>query len=184
MKQSGTLLTLRRNVRGELARLRKCEKIDLREDVEPLLELREAIRTYLQQLGQRFRTTAEEHPVCSRFLEIPGVRPICALSFYSAIEDPVRFRRNRDVGAFLGMVPKIRQSGPTTIRLRISKMGNRMTRMQLFCRCHLTPPLGEDRPNNLGGSVGRKNRQATGEDGGGSPACDHNELHVEVGSFL
>jgi hypothetical protein len=61
-------------------------------------------------------------------LKIPGIGPICALSFYCAIGDPLRFRRSADVGAYLGLVPKIRQTGETTTKLRISKMGDAMTR--------------------------------------------------------
>jgi transposase len=122
---------LRRRVSAELERLRTVEKIDLTEDVEPLLGLAEAMRVYCEKLDEQLQKIAEEHPVCSRFLEIPGVGPICALSFYSAIEDPTRFSRNADVAAYLGMVPKVRQSGTTSVRLNISKMGSRMTRAHL-----------------------------------------------------
>jgi len=82
-------------------------------------------------LGKKLGKRAEDDPVCRRFLEIPGVGPITALSFYCAVEDPARFRRNADVGAFLGLVPMVRQSGQNVARLHISKMGDRMTRTYL-----------------------------------------------------
>ena len=131
LKSSWSAAMLRKNVRGELARLRKNEKIDLSDDVLPLLALCEAMRSYLENLDERLESLAKEHPVCRSLMEIPGVGPICALSFYSAIEEPSRFKRNSDVGAYLGLVPKIRQSGQSTTQLRISKMGSAMTRGHL-----------------------------------------------------
>lgn len=122
---------LRRNVRAELARLRKTEKVDLADEVLPLVTLCEAMRVYLHTLDARLESMAKANPVCQRFMEIPGVGPICALSFYSAIEEPSRFHRNADVGAYLGMVPKVRQSGKKMVRKGISKMGNSMTRGHL-----------------------------------------------------
>jgi transposase len=131
LKSSWSAAVLRRNVRSELARLRKAEKIDLAEEVLPLLALCEAMRSYLESLDEKLESIAKEHPICRRFMEIPGVGPICALSFYSAIEEPTRFKRNSDVGPYLGLVPKVRQSGQSMTRLRISKMGSSMTRGHL-----------------------------------------------------
>jgi transposase len=131
LQSSWSAAILRRNVCSELARLRKAEKVDLSEDVVPLLALCEAMRNYLETLDERLESIAKEHPICRRFMEIPGVGPICALSFYSAIEEPTRFRRNSDVGPYLGLVPRVRQSGQSMTRLRISKMGSSMTRGHL-----------------------------------------------------
>jgi transposase len=131
LKSSHSAAALRRNVHNELARLRKVDKIDLSEDVLPLLSLCEAMREYVEHLDERLDSMAEQHPVCRRLMEIPGVGPICALSFYSAVEEPTRFRRSSDVGAYLGLVPKVRQSGQSTLRMRISKMGSSMTRGHL-----------------------------------------------------
>lgn len=122
---------LERHARAELQRLREVENIDLSADVEPLLEICLATRRHLESLDRRLAKYAESVPVCSRFMEIPGVGPISALSFYSVVEDPRRFRRNTDVGAYLGLVPKIKQSGTVIKRHGISKMGNRLTRGHL-----------------------------------------------------
>jgi hypothetical protein len=42
------------------------------------------------------------HELCRRFMAIPGVGPVTALSFVTAIDDPSRFRRSRDVAAYFG----------------------------------------------------------------------------------
>ena len=131
LKSSKSGTSLKRNVTDELRRLKRKEKVDLRDDIEPLLALAVAMRTYLENLEAQLLKTAMDHSVCKRFLDIPGVGPICALSFYTAVEDPARFSRNSDVGAYLGMVPKVRQSGQNTPRRRISKMGSAMTRSHL-----------------------------------------------------
>lgn len=41
--------------------------------------------------------------LCRRFMAIPGVGPVMALSFTTAIDDPSRFRRSRDVAAYFGL---------------------------------------------------------------------------------
>jgi transposase len=38
--------------------------------------------------------------LCRRFARIPGVGPINALTFRTAMDDSRRFKRSRDVGAY------------------------------------------------------------------------------------
>jgi transposase len=131
LRNASSVAALQRNALEELRRLRQLEKIDLAEDIEPLLALSVATRIYVESLDKRLSRKAEGNPVCRRFLEIPGVGPITALSFYCVVQDPARFRRSADVGAFLGLVPMVRQSGQSVARIHISKMGDRMTRTYL-----------------------------------------------------
>ena len=74
---------------------------------------------------------ANENETCRRFMEIPGVGPICALTFYAAVGEPNRFRRCTDVGSYLGLTPKTHQSGLISRPGRISKMGNKEARSLL-----------------------------------------------------
>lgn len=131
LDRSYSAVSLRRNVLAELARIKEHEGIDLAEDILPVLKICEATRKHLEQLDRKLMKVAQAHPVCSRFLEIPGVGPITALSFYSAVGDPTRFRRASDIGAYFGLVPRLKQSGTTSVRWGISKMGNAMTRTHL-----------------------------------------------------
>lgn len=131
LKSSSSATRLRSNVTDELKRIRKLRKIDLTEDIQPILALAEGLRTYLEKTDQKLSKMALDHPVCRSFLSIKGVGPLCALSFYSSVEDPQRFTRNTDVGPFLGLVPTVRQSGTKTSTGRISKMGDCMTRSYL-----------------------------------------------------
>jgi transposase len=131
LKRSSTLVGFKQNIEAEIKRLRIVEKTDVREDAQPLIALSCATRGYVDLLEKRLLREAEQYPVCKRFMEIPGVGLLTALSFYSSIEDPHRFRRNQDVGAFLGLVPTVRQSGQTASRRRISKAGDKVTRSLL-----------------------------------------------------
>ena len=64
------------------------------------------------------------HEVCRRFMAIPGVGPVTALSFVTAIDDPSRFRRARDVAAYFGLTSRRWQSGTSIdVQGRISKAG-------------------------------------------------------------
>ena len=65
-------------------------------------------------------------------MTMPGVGVLTAVSFMTTIEDPRRFRRSRDVGAYLGLTPRRYQSGEVDINGRISKCGDRLTRKLLF----------------------------------------------------
>lgn len=70
--------------------------------------------------------------LCRRFMEIPGVGPVTALSFMTAIDDPSRFRRSRDVAAYFGLTSRRWQSGTSIdVQGRISKAGNADVRCSL-----------------------------------------------------
>lgn len=71
--------------------------------------------------------------LCRRYLEIPGVGPVTALTFVTAIDDPTRFRRSRDVAAYFGLTSKRWQSGSSIdIQGRISKAGDTDVRRALY----------------------------------------------------
>lgn len=73
------------------------------------------------------------HELCRRLMAIPGVGPIAALTFVTAIDDPTRFKRSRDVGAYFGLTSKRWQSGSSIdIKGRISKAGDPDVRTVLY----------------------------------------------------
>ena len=61
-----------------------------------------------------------------------GVGPATALAFRTTIDDPDRFKSSSDVGAYLGLTPRRYQSGELDRTGRISKRGDRLTRLYLF----------------------------------------------------
>jgi transposase len=69
---------------------------------------------------------------CRRLMSIPGAGQLTALAFTAAIDDPKRFRRSRDIGAYLGLVPRRYQSGEVDYSGSISKCGDRRVRTLLY----------------------------------------------------
>ena len=83
-------------------------------------------------LDKAVKRKAKAHPVARRLMTIPGVGPVNALSFIALVDDPTRFSRTSDVGAFLGLTPKRHQSGEMDWSGRVSKCGDGAMRGLLF----------------------------------------------------
>ncbi|KHQ50025.1 MULTISPECIES: IS110 family RNA-guided transposase [Mameliella] len=83
-------------------------------------------------LDKSVKKKAKAHPVARRLMTIPGIGPVNALSFIALIDDPNRFSRTSDVGAFLGLTPKRHQSGEVDWSGRVSKYGDGAMRGLLF----------------------------------------------------
>lgn len=69
---------------------------------------------------------------CQRLMTIPGVGQLTALAFTAVVDDPSRFRRSRDLGAYLGLVPRRSQSGEVDYVGGISKVGDKRVRTLLY----------------------------------------------------
>lgn len=65
-------------------------------------------------------------------MTIPGVGALTSLAFVTTVEDPGRFRKSRNVGAYFGLTPKRYQSGETDFDGRISKWGDPLVRSYLY----------------------------------------------------
>ena len=102
------------------------------EAVRPLLEVREKVRREIAGLHRKLLTLARNDVDSRRSMTVPGIGPITALAFRSAIDDPARFRRSRSVGAYIGLTPRRYASGEVDWSGRISKCGDRMLRTYLF----------------------------------------------------
>lgn len=131
-------------------RLRKCDaqQVDgqlakelpegLRAGVEPLLEevasLTARIRTYDERIEGIAR---ERYPEVALLRQVKGVGVLIALTFILTIDDRGRFTRSRDVGCYLGMRPRRRQSGGSNPELGISKEGDSYLRKLLVQGAHV-----------------------------------------------
>lgn len=97
-----------------------------------LLSVRAAVRAQAAQLERELGRVARRDPVVRRLKTAPGVGLLTALAFRAAVDDAQRFRRSRDVGAWLGLTPRRYASGEIDRSGRISKCGDGMTRALLF----------------------------------------------------
>ena len=124
VSRSTRSMQLRPAVEAEFAKLFGKPAACPIDEFHQLLAYSEQLLAYQISVDRELRSIAAENDVCRRFLEIPGVGPICALTFFAAVGDPYRFSSSKDVGAYFGLCPTIHQSGLTCRVGRISRMGN------------------------------------------------------------
>lgn len=125
------LRSLRRNVEGEIKKIFGRAPNDLTGALCHLVQHCEQLIEYQRRVDDELRRCAFQNEVCRRFMDIPGVGPLCALTFYAVVSDPNRFSRSADVGSYLGLTPRVDQSGLMLKRGGISKMGNTAARTLL-----------------------------------------------------
>jgi transposase len=116
------------------AHVRKLLQVEpaLSSVIEPLLTARACLRREFERLDEQVAAAVKADPVCRRLMTAPGVGPIAAAAFRSAVDDPSRFKRSRSVGPYLGLTPRTSQSGVKDVRGRISHMGDATARTALF----------------------------------------------------
>jgi len=108
------------------------QRPDLRGVFQPLIECIEALEAQLGRSSKLLEARAAADPIATRLMSVPGVGPITALTFKSSIEDPGRFAKSSDAGAYAGLVPRRNQSGMRDYKGRISKAGDPMLRSALY----------------------------------------------------
>ncbi len=100
--------------------------------VAPVLRLRAQMRNELAMMTKKVRNLALSDATCRRLMTMPGVGPVTALAFVTAVDDPARFRRARDIGAWAGLTPKRSQSGERDVSGEITRAGDVALRTALF----------------------------------------------------
>ena len=86
-----------------------------------------------RKLHTLFIQVAGHDELCRRFIAIPGVGPVTALTFKAAIDDPTRFAKSKTVGAHFGLTPRREQSGTSIDRDgHISRCGDGEVRTVLY----------------------------------------------------
>jgi len=109
--------------------------------VELLTHTDQAIRGYDKKLE---RIAAEHYPVTEQLRAIRGVGPIVSLALVLTLDDPKRFK-GRDVGAYLGLVPRVQCSGKMQPQLGITKAGDReMRRLLVISANYILGRYGPD----------------------------------------
>ena len=131
IRKSQISMRFRSQVEAELRKVFGRHSSPLVLELRRLLDHCERLLIQQQEIDRELGRLCREHEPCSRFLQIPGVGPICALTFYAALGEAGRFARSSDVGPYLGLTPTLYESGMTRRVGRISKQGNRAARTAL-----------------------------------------------------
>lgn len=100
--------------------------------VDPLLKAREALERQIDDLDRKVLALARREPDVRRLMTAPGVGPITALCYVATIDDPARFKKSRDVGAYVGLTTRRYASGEIDVTGRISKCGDALLRSYLY----------------------------------------------------
>jgi transposase len=99
--------------------------VEERESVDAAMRHVEFLDQEIAQVKRLIAKQALSWPEIRRLMTVPGVNPICAASFIAAIGDPYRFMTSRKLVAYLGLDPRVKQSGEGPARSgRISKRGS------------------------------------------------------------
>jgi transposase len=101
----------------------------------PMLDILDELKAKIKQLDKAIdQIIATKYKAAQLIQQIGGVGPITSLTFVLTIERAERFEDPRDVGAYIGLVPRRDQSGNTDKQLPISKTGSRYLR-KLLVQC-------------------------------------------------
>jgi transposase len=100
--------------------------------VEPLLTIRRVMRQEFARLHKMLLDVVRQDPVCRRLMTAPGVGAVVALTYRATVDQPQRFVHSRAVGAHVGLTPRRHQSGEIDYDGGISKSGDTMLRTMLY----------------------------------------------------
>ncbi len=105
---------------------------ELQGALDPLLTMLETLDVQIRSCDEQIATMAQERYPASAVLEqIAGIGTLTAVAFILTLGDRDRFRRSRDVGPYLGLVPRQADSGACSPQLGITKAGNSTMRRLL-----------------------------------------------------
>jgi transposase len=117
----------------------------LRPVLEPLLAAIEELTRQIRVYDRSVTAMLARYPETETLRQLRGVGPLTSLVYVLVIEDPQRFTRSRMVAAYLGLVPRRRQSGDRDPELHISRAGDRLLRKLLVeCAQYTLGQFGED----------------------------------------
>jgi len=119
---------------------------EVREALLPLVRLAEELSDRIKDYDERIEKLGREKYGHTELLrQVKGVGPLTSLAYVLTLENPDRFRKSRDVGPYVGLVPKQEDSGDSQPQLRISKTGDVMLRRLLVGSAHyILGPFGPD----------------------------------------
>jgi transposase len=100
--------------------------------MRPLLEARAVLRSQFTILHRMLLDLVRDDPVCRRFMTVPGVGAVVAITFQATVDIPQRFANSKAVGAHFGLTPRAFSSGETEYIGRISRCGDALMRATLY----------------------------------------------------
>jgi transposase len=97
----------------------------------PLFRRFKELEVEIASLERQIVAAHRGNEASRRLAAVPGIGPLTATALVAAIGDVSRFRRGRDLAAWIGLTPQARSSGGKERLGRVSKQGNRYLRRLL-----------------------------------------------------
>jgi len=118
----------------------------LKTALNPLLAEAQSVRERIRAYDEQIESIAKSrYPETELLMQVHGVGTLTALTYVLTVDDPYRFRRSRDAGAYFGLRPRRRESGDSRPQLRITKEGDGyMRKLLVQCAHHILGPFGPD----------------------------------------
>jgi transposase len=102
------------------------------EILEPLRKALEDVSQRIEEYDEKVKALEKKYPAAERLQQISGVGSLISLTFVLTLDDHLRFSKSRQIGAYLGLRPRQRDSGDQQPQLRITKAGDRYLRSLLI----------------------------------------------------
>jgi transposase len=127
-------------------KVKEAVPVEMREALLPLVRLTAALSDSIEGYDVKIeKLGSEKYGHTALLRQVKGVGPITALAYVLTLENPERFAKSRDVGPYLGLVPKQEDSGDSQPQLGISKTGDTMLRKLLVGSAqYILGPFGPD----------------------------------------
>jgi len=95
----------------------------LPEHIEQTLQIIDQLTTQIRAATKKLDEIAEQHPVCTRLMSVPGVGTVTAVRFLAALDDATRFRNAHAMQSYVGLTPGEHSSSERQQRTSITKAG-------------------------------------------------------------
>lgn len=119
---------------------------NLQPALQPVLAALGDLEHRIDEIDEALQVVAAtRHPETKILRQVSGVGPVVAMAYALTVGDPKRFRRSRDVGAWVGLTPDKRSSGDSDPQLSIHRRGDGYLRRLLVVASHyILGPFGKD----------------------------------------
>jgi transposase len=113
--------------------------------LKPLFTVLDHLNEQIAVYEKEIAVMKERYPQIKLLTPVYGVGELIAMTYVLTLEDPAKFRRSRDVGPYLGLTSKQRDSGQIQPQMHITKEGDRYLRKLLVqaAQCMLKPGAQE-----------------------------------------
>lgn len=138
---------------------RMSERNDLPSDIACVLAVINVLNEQIKKLTDEIEKNATADKVIQKLMTVPGIGPITATAFRTAVDDVKRFNTAGQVANYFGLTPGENSSGDTLRKTRITKAGAEEVRAALIESAH---SLMNHQPNSPLGAWGHRLKEKKG----------------------